>query len=659
MANSAVQPIGTVIVLKGEVYVESASGQRTLNVGSPVYQNEELITKSGSRVEVRFIDETHLSQGENSRLIMDEYVYDPDSDSASGMMIKMSVGVFRILTGKIAEMNPDNFVLQSPLAQIGVRGTIIVCVVQPEFETLGVEFLTSGKAVLIRDSFGHLQIITDSLKMVEVYHDQPISDVRPFNPAEISFFHTQAPFAADEPAEIPPDLFDEDSMQDWFDNFDENAEGQDQVGSENLFAEFFLPPIKKSDEYIHDDQSDDGSVYNDNTSETAFLTEAGAEPDVSMEMSSEITIGSDDFPANTLDDAQTAGASSGTETPTGVTNGNIENPPHPPPQNGVSITGTSSDDNLNGGSGNDTIDGFAGNDVLNGGAGNDYLKGGAGDDTINGGGGDDTIDGGDGYDSMDGGEGVNTLTFVNTPGAAEVDLDPVVLNDGYGNNDSFIVNFQNIEGSDYNDMVTGDHSANQINGYKGDDTLYGLGGDDNIDGGDGQDVIYGGDGADTLTGGEGNDLIDASVASGPVVIAMETGEITNDGYGNVDTFTGFENVRGSEQNDVITGDNNSNAVYANDGDDSISGLGGDDTIYGQNGSDTIRGNTGNDLLLGGDGDGWDYVYGDEGDDTSAAPTVIIFMAAMASIRWTEARTAITSTPVMRRGRWKLISVPVK
>ncbi|TPL91884.1 DUF5801 repeats-in-toxin domain-containing protein, partial [Mesorhizobium sp. B2-3-12] len=72
----------------------------------------------------------------------------------------------------------------------------------------------------------------------------------------------------------------------------------------------------------------------------------------------------------------------------------------------------------------------------------------------------------------------------------------------------------NIIGSDYNDTLTGDGSANVfyggagadiLNGAGGNDTLIGGPGSDTLTGGAGNDLLIGGAGADTLTGGTGAD----------------------------------------------------------------------------------------------------------------------------------------------------------
>lgn len=101
-------------------------------------------------------------------------------------------------------------------------------------------------------------------------------------------------------------------------------------------------------------------------------------------------------------------------------------------------------------------------------AGNDQLEGNAGADTIDGGSGSDYAN----YTRSDEGVTVNMATGINTGGDAEGDT---------------LISIENINGSDHNDSITGNHGANKLYAGKGDDLIYG---------GAGNDILYGEEGAD-------------------------------------------------------------------------------------------------------------------------------------------------------------------
>lgn len=70
-----------------------------------------------------FLDETSLSIGPQSEVILDRFVYDP-ATGAGSVAIETVKGAFRFITGS---QNPANYAIQTPFASLGVRGTIVDC----------------------------------------------------------------------------------------------------------------------------------------------------------------------------------------------------------------------------------------------------------------------------------------------------------------------------------------------------------------------------------------------------------------------------------------------------------------------------------------------------------------------------------------------------
>ncbi|WP_320173001.1 hypothetical protein [Maridesulfovibrio sp.] len=95
--------IGVILTASGEVSLRSSEGLRLAESGSSVFRGDELITGADGQVEVRFADDTLLSQGAQSSISLDDYVYDEVDESSSDLFFKMGTGTFRMVTGKIAE----------------------------------------------------------------------------------------------------------------------------------------------------------------------------------------------------------------------------------------------------------------------------------------------------------------------------------------------------------------------------------------------------------------------------------------------------------------------------------------------------------------------------------------------------------------------------
>ena len=153
-------------------------------------------------------------------------------------------------------------------------------------------------------------------------------------------------------------------------------------------------------------------------------------------------------------------------------------------------------ENLNGGGFNDLLVGDETANSINGAAGNDVLFGGGGADTLFGGNGNDFAAAGAGNDSLDGGSGIDTVDYASATTGVVVELwRNSASNDGQGGAD-VVLNFENLNGGNFNDFLVGNEGANVIVAGNGIDTVLGGGGDDFINGGNGSDILVGGAGRD-------------------------------------------------------------------------------------------------------------------------------------------------------------------
>ena len=116
-------PIGRVDESVGEVTATRADGTTvTLAKDSPVFEGDILETGAGGAVALVFIDETEFSLGEDGRMVLDELIFDPASQEGSSTFSVVQ-GVFVFVSGEIASHNPDEMVVRTPVATLGIRGT--------------------------------------------------------------------------------------------------------------------------------------------------------------------------------------------------------------------------------------------------------------------------------------------------------------------------------------------------------------------------------------------------------------------------------------------------------------------------------------------------------------------------------------------------------
>lgn len=247
-------------------------------------------------------------------------------------------------------------------------------------------------------------------------------------------------------------------------------------------------------------------------------------------------------------------------------------------------------ENIEGSAQNDSLRGDENANVINGGDGNDFVFGGPGGgaDTLFGGPGDDVVGGGGGVDILNGGEGNDTVTFEGIGALVTADIGQVAPSSSYATSDTNTVfealpGFENLEGADNDDLLSGNGDANVLTGNGGDDVLEGRGGGDTLRGGEGDDILRGGGANDIVDGGEGNDTADHQDIGFSINADLSVGQSSYvNGVGNTitDTLTSIENLTGSANNDTLTGDDGANVLAGAAGNDELIGGDGDDVLRG-------------------------------------------------------------------------------
>ncbi|MFK7876367.1 MAG: hypothetical protein AB8B71_11395 [Paracoccaceae bacterium] len=300
-------------------------------------------------------------------------------------------------------------------------------------------------------------------------------------------------------------------------------------------------------------------------------------------------------------------------------------------------------------------------DILLGSADANVITAEAGDDRLSGRAGDDTLDGGLGRD----------VAIYRTEGGSarvSVNLDTGIATDSFGNTDT-LIDIEDIQGTDFNDALTGDAQDNRLTGFAGDDILVGGAGIDTADysledGTSGVEVTldsfaafdtYGDldrvfdietfiltDKADMFTGadssvnieiGAGNDTITGSSEADVIVSGLGTNTI--DGAGGDDTYiyangsndffdggSGFDTLNFINSTLPVALDmpggivfrlNSAQQLMTFDGIEQVAGSVLDDGLFGFNGDDVLIGWAGNDRILGRNAN--DTLFGNSGDDT--------------------------------------------
>ncbi len=188
------------------------------------------------------------------------------------------------------------------------------------------------------------------------------------------------------------------------------------------------------------------------------------------------------------------------------------------------------------------------------------------DDVITGNANSNVIEGGDGGDALDGGTGMDTVSYRSSPSSVTINLGANAgarARKGDAAGDT-LMNFENIIGSAFDDILTGDAMANVIEGLAGADTL---------DGGADKDTL-------SYVSSNAAVTIDLNKGTGDFSDNHNTIKDASGGHaaGDKIKFESFENVRGSAFGDRITGDNRDNMLEGGPGADRLDGDDGTDTV---------------------------------------------------------------------------------
>lgn len=142
--------LGKVVFLAGSASVVRRNGSTTLlSMNSDILRMDRIETGPASKLEIRFTDGTVVSQGEKSILVIEDCLYSPDESAQCNFVMRFSRGICRVVTGLIAEINPDRFKVRAKMATVGIRGCDLVFRSTPAINDVYVLDLGKAKSIEI------------------------------------------------------------------------------------------------------------------------------------------------------------------------------------------------------------------------------------------------------------------------------------------------------------------------------------------------------------------------------------------------------------------------------------------------------------------------------------------------------------------------------
>ena len=123
LSSNLYSDIGSISELRGNGEVlRSVGGDKLLaELSLGIFSNDDVRTGDG-RMAIQFLDDSVLKLTEGSRIVVDEYIYDPDPKK-SKLALRMASGTARFITGKLNKIDKQNVSITTPSATISILGT--------------------------------------------------------------------------------------------------------------------------------------------------------------------------------------------------------------------------------------------------------------------------------------------------------------------------------------------------------------------------------------------------------------------------------------------------------------------------------------------------------------------------------------------------------
>ncbi len=181
-AGAAPEPIGRVVGAQGDVRATAPGGPvRHLTVQDALYSRDAIITGPDARLQVLFNDNSLFSQGENSEVVLEDYIYDPSRRENNSFFLRIIRGISRVVTGRITDLNPERFKVKTSRATIGIRGCELGFNVQPGFDQIMIIRVPPGRRIIVHNDLpgtpaASAELVVFHPRVVTIWEDGRMTD---------------------------------------------------------------------------------------------------------------------------------------------------------------------------------------------------------------------------------------------------------------------------------------------------------------------------------------------------------------------------------------------------------------------------------------------------------------------------------------------------
>jgi len=195
-------PVGRFLKIEGQVDLLKGGKlpARAARVTEPVEIKDVIRTKSRSRAQVLFVDDTILTLAPETRVTVADYFYDGPK-GLRRVLLQVFRGLAHTVVKQVLKLQEPDFLMQTQNAVIGVRGTEWYALNLPNrtnvYNISGLLELTSSNRLFPG------RLLLPALKYCEARRDQALGPVRDLTPAILTMLRTMMYTG---PSEPPPDI---------------------------------------------------------------------------------------------------------------------------------------------------------------------------------------------------------------------------------------------------------------------------------------------------------------------------------------------------------------------------------------------------------------------------------------------------------------------
>jgi hypothetical protein len=128
-SNAADDPAGSIKTTKGAASIIRQNQVISAQIGTKIFMGDSLKTGPDGSLGMIFKDDTLLSIGPQSEIIISEFLFSPAEGKLS-IVTRLLKGTAAYLTGIIGKLSPESVRFETPVANIGIRGTKFVVKVE-------------------------------------------------------------------------------------------------------------------------------------------------------------------------------------------------------------------------------------------------------------------------------------------------------------------------------------------------------------------------------------------------------------------------------------------------------------------------------------------------------------------------------------------------